>query len=206
MSRVVKKASFTLPKIGPQRVIFAREKYLGFQTNPAFPTKAPQEKTEITLQLEERDAAGVRLLYKQPFTLSLAEVANLAQLVDALVGGNANIPVGAEVELSELVGLCCLAYFAHKAPDRKNRIWPTVKSYMPLPAGMAPLELEPLPPEKPPQPGEVTQNAAPTSTPQPSAVLEPTPPPTPASLEPKPPTATWHYVPRAAAKTTTGSN
>jgi hypothetical protein len=202
MSRVTKKAAFTLPKVGPQRVIFAREKYLGFQTNPAFPTKGPQEKTEITLQLDERDSSGRRLLYKQPFTLSLAEVANLGQLVDALVGGNANIPVGAEVELSELIGLTCLADFAHKPPDRKGRVWPTVKSYMPLPKGMEPLTLEPLPEEKP-QPGEVTQNAAPTSTSQPTAnaVLEPTPPPAP-----KPPTAIWHYVPRAAAKTTTGSD
>jgi hypothetical protein len=214
MSKVTKKPGFQLPKVGPQRGVLARDKYLGWQTNPAYSEKGPQERTEITLQLEERGADGKRLLLKQPFTLSLVEVANLAQLVDALVGGNANIPTGATVEVSELVGLTCLVDIAHKPPDRKGRIWPKVKSYMPLPAGMAPLELEPLPPEKP-QPGEVTQaagsSADSTTTPQPtaSARLEPTPPPTPASLvesSPKPPAATWHYVPRAQAKTTTGSD
>lgn len=215
MSKVTKKASlFQLPKVGPQRFNLARDTYLGWQTNPRFPEDGPREQTKVTLQLEERDAAGKRLLIEQTYTLSLAEVAHLATLVDALVGGNANIQVGQEVDLSELIGACALVNIAHKPPDRKNRVWPKIIGFMPLPDGMEPLELEPLPPAKP-VPGAVTQAAVPaaaqtnpvqpaattttqTTTPQPTASASPEPAPTPAI-------STWHYVPKKQRNFTTGA-
>jgi hypothetical protein len=206
MSKVTKKLGFYLPKVGPQRALLARETYLGEQTNPRFPESGAREQTKIALQLEERGPDGKRLLFEETRTLSLADVAPLASLVDALVGGNANIKVGQEIDLQELIGLTCLVNIIHKPPDRKGRVWPKIASYMPLPAGMAPLELEPLPPEKP-QPTNAAQQAmastvAQTTTAQPtsSASLEPEPVKMPG---PPPATSTWHYVPKTQANTNT---
>ena len=223
MSKVIKKASlFQLPKVGPQRFNLARETYLGWQTNPRFPEDGPREQTKVTLQLEERDAAGKRLLIEQIYTLTLAEVAHLAALVDALVGGNANIQVGQEVDLAELIGRPCdfLVNITHKPPDRKNRVWPKIKGFMPLPDGMEPLTLEPLPPAKP-EPGAVTQAAVPAAaqanpvqpaatTTAPAANLQPAASclagPEPVKQpEPAPATSTWHYVPKKQRNFTTGA-
>lgn len=222
MSKVIKKPGFQLPKVGPQRAILARESYLGFQTNPKFPENGPREQTKILLQLEERDVSGKRLLFELICTLSLAEVANLAALVDAMVGGHADIKIGQEVDLAELVAAhpTCLVDITHKPPDRKGRVWPKIKSFMPLPDGMAPLELEPLPPEKP-QPGAVTQATAPTAaqtntvqpastTTAPAANVQPaasvSPEPEPVKMpEPAPATSTWHYVPKKQRNFTTGA-
>jgi hypothetical protein len=192
MAKVIKKVGFQLPKIGPQRGIFARENYLGFQTNPRHPEWGAKEKVRFTFQLEERGPDGKRLLFEEILTLSLADVAPLLAITNALAGGDAGIAIGQEVDTAELLGRTCLINFVHKPPDSKNRVWPKAVAYMPLPDTMTALELEPLPSEKT-QPADAA--VQPTARQQPTVNVTPEPP-SPSPPPPQPAASTWHLPKR----------
>jgi hypothetical protein len=208
MAKVIRTAGPPKPKMPVQRILYARNRYLGLQGSALHPEWEKRPTMKVLWQLEERDPlTGKRLYFEDLVSLKLGDSAKLLSITDALCNGNANIQPGQVLETDDLIGLSCQASFVNKAPDKKGYVWPRIDKYFPLAANMEPLvlELESLPPLEKEEPNTVKQAVIASSQPTNGKLPEPAAPPAPASpaLAAADPTS-WHIPKRDNSTTTAG--
>jgi len=171
--RVIKQPNSTPPSAGLHRAVLTSVIDLG-TVQPKNPAWKPRRQVELTFALDQYDSSGQPFVVRDRVTLSLWEKANLSMYVDALVG-NVEIPVGAAVEVEDLIGRSCQLLIKHSKPNSNGHVWGNIADALPLAPGMQPL---PLP---------AAQLAAATAQPAPVAAASlpgPAPVPAPAAAAP----------------------
>ena len=159
--RVQKKAGFELPSIGLGIATLYAVTDLGLVT-PRNPAWKPRPKVRLEFAMAENDASGRPITLRVDMSRSLWERSLLSQYVDALCGdGTAQaIPVGQEIELTDLIGRSLqLMIEHHKGTDGK--VWANVKAVTALAPGQVGVSLSSLQPKV----ATVTQPAVPEPVP-----------------------------------------